>query len=167
DLPGLRRREGRLEYVVVPATYSGTGRSIVITETDIDNVMRAKAALYAGVSTLLRLVDLDWPDLARVYVAGAFGRHVRLDQAMAIGLFPELKREKFCFLGNGSLQGAKLVALDRSQAVKARQIAARMENIELTDNVLFGEEYMAALFLPHTDLSRFPRMHRLLERSVS
>jgi uncharacterized 2Fe-2S/4Fe-4S cluster protein (DUF4445 family) len=134
----------------------------VLTEADIDNVVRAKAAMFAGVTTLLRAVSLDWGDLDRIVVAGAFGRHLRPAQAMAIGLFPELDLDRFEFLGNGSLLGARAVARSRMMGHRAVEVASLMNNIELSDNPLFQEEYMAAMFLPHTEMGRFPSMKRVL-----
>ena len=160
--PGLRQYGGRWEFVLVPAEYSATGADIVLTEADIDNVVRAKAAMFAGVTTLLRAVSLDWEDLDRIVVAGAFGRHLRPAQAMAIGLFPELDLDRFEFLGNGSLLGARAVARSRMMGQRAVEVASLMNNIELSDNPLFQEEYMAAMFLPHTEMGRFPSMKRVL-----
>ncbi|MGI5939341.1 MAG: ASKHA domain-containing protein [Thermoleophilia bacterium] len=160
---GLRRdADGRPEFVIVPAEFSGTGEDIVLTEADVDNVIRAKAAMFAGVTTLLKVVDLDWSDIGRIVVAGSFGRHLRAEEAMTIGLFPEFDPGKLAFLGNGSLLGARLVALSERMETRAREIAALMSNVELSDNTVFQEEYMAALFLPHTDLVRFPAADRML-----
>ena len=84
---------------------------------------------------------------------------------MSIGLFPEIEVDRFVFVGNGSLLGARMVALSRAMEAKAAAIAATVNNIELSDSLLFQEEYVAALFLPHTDMSRFPEMERVLARS--
>jgi len=115
---------------------------------------------------LLRSVSLEWTDLERIVVAGAFGRHLRVAEAMTIGLFPELDPDRFEFLGNGSLVGAGMVALSRSAATMAEKIAALMNNIELSDNPQFQEEYVAAMFLPHTDTGRFPSLESLLSERL-
>jgi uncharacterized 2Fe-2S/4Fe-4S cluster protein (DUF4445 family) len=162
DSAGLREAEGRWEFVLVPAEFSATGSDIVLTESDVDNVIRAKAAMFAGVTTLLRAVSLEWTDLKRIVVAGAFGRHLRVAEATAIGLFPELDPERFEFLGNGSLLGARAVALSQRMGERAEHVASLMNNVELSDNAVFHEEYMAAMFLPHTDLTRFPSLGQLL-----
>ena len=163
--PGLRLLDGRGEYVIAEARYTASGEDIVLTEADVDNVVRAKGAMFAGVTTLLKTLSLDWADLDRVYVAGGFGRHLRVEQAMSIGLFPEIEVDRFVFVGNGSLLGARMVALSRAMGAKAAVIAATVNNIELSNSLLFQEEYVAALFLPHTDMSRFPEMERVLARS--
>ena len=136
----------------------------VLTEADVDNVVRAKAAMFAGVTTLLRTLSLEWVDLEKIYVAGGFGRHLRVEQAMTIGLFPEMDVDRFVFVGNGSLLGARMVALSRATRDKAGVVARMINNIELSDSLLFQEEYAAALFLPHTDMARFPEMEKVLAR---
>jgi uncharacterized 2Fe-2S/4Fe-4S cluster protein (DUF4445 family) len=95
-------------------------------------------------------------------IAGAFGRHLRVDQAMTIGLLPEIDHAKLEFIGNGSLLGSRMVAFSRMMRKEAGRIASLMGSVEMSDNVTFHEEYMQALFLPHTDMSRFPAMERVL-----
>lgn len=162
--PRLRRADGAAEFVLVEAALSGTGRDIVISETDIDNVVRAKAAIFAGVQTLLDSVALSWNDLEQIYIAGGFGRYLRLEQAIALGLFPELPRERFFFVGNGSLLGAALGSFSIDMLKAAHQVALMMTNVELSDNSHFVDQYMAANFLPHTDMTLFPEMERTLAR---
>ncbi|GAB4248946.1 MAG: ASKHA domain-containing protein [Thermoleophilia bacterium] len=162
DTSRLRLTEGANEYVLVEGEYSGTGEDIVITEADIDNLVRAKAAIFAGVQTLLESVALGWSDIEQVYVAGGFGKYLRIEQAQAIGLFPEIGFEKFTFVGNGSLLGARLVSLSKDMLKSAEQIARTMTNVELSDNQTFMDHYMAAMFLPHTDMILFPQMQQVI-----
>jgi len=162
--PRLRREGGAAEFVLVEAALSGTGQDIVINETDVDNVVRAKAAIFAGVQTLLDSVALSWNDLEQIYIAGGFGRYLRLEQAIALGLFPELPRERFFFVGNGSLLGAALGSFSIDMLKAAHQVALMMTNVELSDNSRFVDHYMAANFLPHTDMTLFPEMERTLAR---
>ncbi len=160
----LRRdQDGQWEYVLVREEYTASGRGdIVITEPDIDNLMRAKGAIFAGVSTLLDSVGMTMEAVEQVYVAGGFGKYLQLDRAAAIGLFPEMDAERFTFVGNGSLLGARLVSFSREMLAAAEQVAKMMTNIELSDNQQCMDEYMAALFFPHTDMQWFPRMERIL-----
>lgn len=158
----IRQTEGASEYVLVEARFSGTGEEIVITEADIDNLVRAKAAIFAGIMTLLESVALDWADLEQIYVAGGFGKYLRIEEAQAIGLFPEVDVEKFTFVGNGSLLGARLVSFSKDMLKSAEQVALMMTNVELSDNQLFMDRYVAAMFLPHTDMTYFPGMDRVL-----
>lgn len=158
----IRETDGANEYVLVEAEYSGLGEDIVINEADIDNLVRAKAAIFAGIMTLLESVALDWADLEQIYVAGGFGKYLRIEEAQAIGLFPEVDVDSFTFVGNGSLLGARLVSFSKDMLKSAEQVALMMTNVELSDNQLFMDRYMAAMFLPHTDMSYFPAMDQVL-----
>jgi uncharacterized 2Fe-2S/4Fe-4S cluster protein (DUF4445 family) len=158
----IRETEGANEYVLLEAEYSGTGDEIVITEADVDNVIRAKGAIFAGIQTLLESVALDWSDLEQIFVAGGFGKYLRIEEAQAIGLFPEVDEDKFTFVGNGSLLGARLVSFSKDLLKAAERVARMMTNVELSDNHLFMDRYMAAMFLPHTDMTYFPTMERIL-----
>lgn len=154
--------DGQWEYVLASDEYTATGQDIVITEPDIDNLMRAKGAIFAGITTLLNSVGMEMDAVEQVYVAGGFGKYLQIDRAAAIGLFPELDPDKFTFVGNGSLLGARLVSFSKDMLDAAEEVARTMTNIELSDNQFFMDEYMAALFFPHTDMKWFPRMEQIL-----
>ncbi|MBE0429162.1 MAG: DUF4445 domain-containing protein [Thermoleophilia bacterium] len=160
----LRTNEdGQWEYVLARQEYTGIGKDIVITEPDIDNLARAKGAVFAGVTTLLNSVGMDLDAVEQVYVAGGFGKYLQVDRAAAIGLFPEMEPEKFTFVGNGSLLGARLVSFSKDMLKAAENVARTMTNIELSDNQFFMDEYMAAMFFPHTNMKWFPRMDGILQ----
>ncbi|MBN2159195.1 MAG: DUF4445 domain-containing protein [Spirochaetes bacterium] len=154
----VRVREGSdgMEYVLVPSERSGIDGDIVITEVDIDNFMRAKGAMYAGYQTLLESVGLTYADLDEIIIAGAFGSYIDIEKSITTGLFPDLPVERFSFIGNSSLQGARLATLSRELLADAENIGAKMTNFELADNKSFMDHYMAALFFPHTELRNFP-----------
>ena len=162
-----RNQDGQWEYVLVRAEYSGTGQDIVITEPDIDNLMRAKGAIFAGITTLLASVGLDMDAVEQVIIAGGFGKYLQVDRAAAIGLFPEMDASRFTFVGNGSLLGARLVSFSKDMLKAAEEVARMMTNIELSDNQGFMDEYMAALFFPHTEMKFFPRMEEILRNAGS
>ncbi|MCK5558491.1 MAG: ATP-binding protein, partial [Candidatus Hydrogenedentes bacterium] len=154
----VREVDGTYGYVICWADESQTGSDIVITEPDIDNLIRAKGAMYAGYQTLLESVEMTPEDLDRVIIAGAFGDYIDLDGAMTIGLLPELSEDKFMFIGNGSLLGARLVSFSNEMLDDAERIARMMTNFELSENPAFMDKYVAALFLPHTDADAFPEV---------
>lgn len=157
DLPTKRLREGGSgwEYVISYAGETQIMRDIVITEPDMDNLIRAKAAMYGGCKVLLEGAGMTFGNLDRVIVAGGFGHYISLEKAQAIGLLPELPFDRFLFIGNGSLLGARLVSLSRGFMNEAERVAAMMTNIELSNNKNFMDEYVAAMFLPHTNESEF------------
>jgi uncharacterized 2Fe-2S/4Fe-4S cluster protein (DUF4445 family) len=158
DLPTRRIRSGPdgNEYVLAYAGETATGADLVITEVDIDNLMRAKAAMYAGYVTLLQSVGLSISSLEQVVIAGAFGSFIDVERAITIGLLPELPLDRFLFIGNGSLLGARLISFCNEMLDDGERVCRMMTNIELSENPAFMDNYMAALFLPHTNGSEFP-----------
>jgi uncharacterized 2Fe-2S/4Fe-4S cluster protein (DUF4445 family) len=167
DLPTDRVRRGPdgYEYVLVRKEETLIQKDIVLTEIDIENLIRTKAAIYAGCKVLLESVGLGFKEVERFIIAGGFGRHLDLEKAISIGLLPEIDIEKFIFVGNGSLLGARLLSFSRDFLKEAERIALMMTNLELSNHPTFMSEFIAAMFLPHTNTSAFPqtmeRFHRL------
>jgi uncharacterized 2Fe-2S/4Fe-4S cluster protein (DUF4445 family) len=135
---------------------SAINKEIVITEVDLDNLIRAKAAVYAGFSTLLAQMHVAFADVEKVYIAGGFGRYIDVERAVAIGMLPDLPVDRFVFLGNTSIMGAYFVLLCDRLRHEAEEIARRMTYIELSVSRSFMDEYLSALFLPHTNIDAFP-----------
>jgi uncharacterized 2Fe-2S/4Fe-4S cluster protein (DUF4445 family) len=154
--PRIREGEDRWEYVLAWGRDSMTGEDVVITEVDLDNLMRAKGAMYAGYQTLLESVGLGFGDLDRIILAGNFGAYIDLERAICIGLLPDIERERFYYLGNASLLGCQISLLDHRRFRDRVEVRKLMTNIELSENPDFMNHYVAALFLPHTDMSLFP-----------
>ncbi len=154
--PRIREGENSWEYVLCWADKSGTNRDIVITEIDIDNLMRAKAAIFAGIQILVNEVELSIGDIEEILIAGAFGRYLEIDKAIIIGLMPDVDMDKVKFVGNGSLLGSYLMSLSKNLIEEADKIAEKMTYLELSTNPRFMDEYVSALFLPHTDTEKFP-----------
>jgi len=164
DSPRVRKgEEGGYEYVLVWEDLSGIDNDIVITEADIDNLIRAKGAIFAGCKTLLDSVGMTFDDLDRVIIAGGFGKFINLEKAVKIGLFPEMDFSKFIYVGNSSLLGARLVAFSKDLMKESEKVSNMMTHIELADNVNFMNEFVAACFLPHTDGSLFPNTIKEIE----
>jgi uncharacterized 2Fe-2S/4Fe-4S cluster protein (DUF4445 family) len=145
--------------------YKGDFRDIVLTEADVENVIRAKAALYAGISVLLKDIGLSLDSLEKIYVAGGFGNYLDIDKAIMIGMLPDLPEEKFSFIGNTSIAGAYLCLLSRKMRQESEEIATRMTYMELSVSRGFMDEYMSALFLPHTDMDLFPSVKKIFPGS--
>ena len=164
DLPSQRIRPGPdgMEYVLAYREDTATGADIVITEVDIDNLMRAKAAMYAGYVTLLQSVGLSVGNLEQVVIAGAFGSFIDVERAITIGLLPELPLDRFLFIGNGSLLGARLISFCNEILDDGERISRMMTNIELSESPAFMDNYVAAMFLPHTNSAEFPGVNQRL-----
>jgi uncharacterized 2Fe-2S/4Fe-4S cluster protein (DUF4445 family) len=160
----LRQNDGVWEYVLVWKDATRIERDIVLTEIDIENLIRAKGAIYSGCMTLLHEVGMSFDMLDRIVLAGGFGSYVDLDKAMTIGLLPEVDTEKVVYMGNSSLQGAKFVALANSLRGDVVELADRITNFELSETPSYMDHYVAALFLPHTSLDEFPKLKMRLEQ---
>jgi uncharacterized 2Fe-2S/4Fe-4S cluster protein (DUF4445 family) len=170
SLGSLRLRQGSHggEYVVAWEHETQHGRPIVFTHTDIDNLLRAKAAIYAGFGVLANSVGVPLELTEQVLIGGSFGKYLNVEKAIQIGLLPDMPWECFQFLGNTAVKGAYYALLDRQARQRIKEIAARMTYIELSADNSFYEAFMSALFLPHTDLARFPSVEAALaERSMA
>jgi len=158
----IRSGSEGLEYLLASSGETDVSKDIVLTEVDIDNLIRAKAAMYAGYQTLLKSVGLSFNELEKVIIAGTFGSHLDIEEAITIGLMPELDRTKFFFVGNGSLLGARLSSFSTELIEAGRRVARMVTNIELSENGDFMHHYIASMFLPHTDSALFPEVSRRL-----
>ena len=158
----IRKGSDGYEYVLAWAPETQIGKDIAITEVDIDNLIRAKAAMYAGCQTLVKSVGISCSDLEQVIIAGAFGSNIDIEKSIIIGLLPDIPRDRFIFIGNGSLLGARLTSFSRDLLDDARRVANMMTNFELSVNVDFMNNYTASLFLPHPNAEEFPSVYKRL-----
>ena len=163
DTPRIRETDGIFEYVLAWKDETEIGRNIALTEPDLDNLIRAKGALYSGCMTLLEEVGLTMQDIDQIYLAGGFGSYVDLEKAMVIGLLPEIDPDRVRFIGNGSLMGAKMSSLTNRIRKDVVEVTKRMTNFELSETPSFMDNYVAALFLPHTDMDQFPKLKARFE----
>ncbi|OGQ94579.1 MAG: ferredoxin [Deltaproteobacteria bacterium RIFOXYD12_FULL_57_12] len=153
-----RIREGRsgYEYVLVWKEEGGIDRDIVINEVDIENFTRAKAAIYSGIKTLVEEVGLQVSDIEQIILAGAFGSFIDLDSAITVGLLPEVDPARIVYVGNGSLLGAWMSEMSNHIRKDVVEVVRRMTSFELSEVGRFRDQYVASLFLPHTDATLFP-----------
>ncbi len=166
SLPTARVRDGDhgSEYVIAWGVETENGQDIAITNVDIDNLLRAKAAIYAGFTVLAEGIGYPLEMVERVLIGGSFGKYINVEKAVQIGLLPDMPWENFDFLGNTSVKGAYLALIDHTMRRRIAEIAARMTYIELSADNRFYDAFMSALFLPHTDLSLFPSVAKAMER---
>jgi uncharacterized 2Fe-2S/4Fe-4S cluster protein (DUF4445 family) len=92
----------------------------------------------------------------KIFIAGGFGTYLDIANAIRIGLLPDLEKSRYLFIGNSSLGGARKILLSSDAMRKADEIARKIAYFELSVEAGYMDEYMAALFFPHTDLSLFP-----------
>jgi uncharacterized 2Fe-2S/4Fe-4S cluster protein (DUF4445 family) len=165
DSPRVRSGEHGSEYVLAWGDETETGKDIVLTKVDVDNLMRAKAAIYAGYKVLADSVGVDLNDVQQVLIGGAFGKYINVENAVKIGLLPDLPWDRFHFLGNTSVLGAYMALLSTDARQLVSEAAQRMTYVELSADNTFFDAFTAALFLPHTDINRFPSVAEIWERS--
>lgn len=154
-------------FLVEKGARTYWGRDIVLTEKDITNLIRTKGAVFSACSLLLKNIGLTFDRLDAVYIAGGFGQHLDVENAIRIGLLPDLEREKFHYLGNTALVGAYLVLLSEKNRELVNAVAGKMTYIELNTEPGYMNEYTGSLFLPHTDAGLFPSVARLFEANKS
>jgi uncharacterized 2Fe-2S/4Fe-4S cluster protein (DUF4445 family) len=150
-------------FVLDPGTNTETGEAIVVTEDDIGNLIKSKGAILAAMKVLLQNLGMTFNDLNRIYVAGGFGAHLNIEKSIIIGLLPDIPRERIRFIGNSSLAGARLSLLSTHAFRKAEAIARQMTYFELSVHPDFMPEFVAALFLPHTQIELFPSVQQRLQ----
>jgi uncharacterized 2Fe-2S/4Fe-4S cluster protein (DUF4445 family) len=155
--------DGLPEYVVAWAHETGHNRDVVLGQEDILNLTRAKGAIYAASRVILKQVQLTFDDLEEILVAGAFGNYLNIENAVLIGLLPDIAADKIRFVGNTCIAGAKLACLSREAYGEARQIARSMTYCELSTDPGFMDEFVSACFYPHTDLEQFPSVMARLQ----
>jgi len=156
----VRQTDDGPEFVLVPAPDTSHGRDIAISEVDVKNLLRAKGAIFAGARSLLAAFDTDFGLLDRIDVAGGFGSSLSIRDAVEIGMLPDVGEERYRFLGNTSVKGARLALLSRAALERAGELAGSITVLELSLGSKYMEEFVSALFLPHTDLSLFPSVTR-------
>ncbi|MCL5674975.1 MAG: ASKHA domain-containing protein [Candidatus Omnitrophica bacterium] len=148
-----RNGEDGREFIV----YKGDGRTkdIVITQIDIENLLRAKAAIFAAIFMLLEKSGILWENIEKIYIAGGFGNFLNIKLAISIGLLPQIPEEKFVFVGDTSLAGAKAALVSKEARKISYEIIKNMTYLDLSTEKSYMEEYLGALFIPHTNMERF------------
>jgi uncharacterized 2Fe-2S/4Fe-4S cluster protein (DUF4445 family) len=154
----VRTTDSGREYVVEWRANMGKGstRDIVVTDADMQNVLRTKAAIFGAATVLMRKMGEGHDDLDSVIIAGGFGNHLDIDRAISIGMFPDIARDRYRFIGNGALGGARLALLSADMRREVEEVFEELTYIELSVDNDFYDEFSSSLFIPHTDLGRFP-----------
>jgi uncharacterized 2Fe-2S/4Fe-4S cluster protein (DUF4445 family) len=163
DTPRTRKGDHGGEYVIAWGEETSHGEDIVITNVDIDNLLRAKAAIYAGFTVLAESVGVPLEMAERVLVGGSFGKYINVEKAIQIGLLPDMDWDRFQFLGNTSVKGSYLALISRDARDRIADIAASMTYIELSADNRFYDAFTSALFLPHTNMTLFPSVQQIMD----
>ena len=147
---------GMGSYVLAFEEEAGSVKDVEINEVDIDNFIRAKGAIFSAIRTMLSSLDFDVEMIDDVYVAGGIGSGINMENAVRIGMFPDIPMEKFHYIGNSSLSGAYTMLLSRDAERKCYELASNMTYLELSAVPTYMDEFVACCFIPHTDTTLFP-----------
>lgn len=154
------------QYAAVYATAeeSATGQPLYFSQTDIMQYLDTKAAAYTMVDSLLESAGIAAEDLAHCYLSGAFTAHSDLESTITIGIFPDLPREKYAVLTNTSLDGARILLLDRSRLQELQELSENIYCVQFASIPDFLVRMQAAKFIPHTDMCRYPSIQARLQK---
>jgi uncharacterized 2Fe-2S/4Fe-4S cluster protein (DUF4445 family) len=145
-VPAERRVEGKWGA----ALALSTDQRVALWERDLASLIRAKAAVFAGIRSLVNSLGPGGPGIERAYVSGNFGRYLNLPAAVGIGLLPEIPLGRYGYIGNGSLEGAALSLLSREFSGEIGRYLTRVTYVDLADLPGYMDEFVGASFLPHT-----------------
>lgn len=162
--PRIRRDEHDMaSFVLVNKTEAGGEKDVTINEVDIDNVIRAKGAIFSAIITMLNSLGFDPSVIQNIYVAGGIGSGINMKNAVTIGMFPDISIEHFHYIGNSSQTGAYAMLLSSSAREKVDELSKSMTYLELSNEPKYMDNFVAACFLPHTDSRFFPSIMEELE----
>jgi uncharacterized 2Fe-2S/4Fe-4S cluster protein (DUF4445 family) len=147
----IRRNEYGASYIIAFPGESADGREIDLSEPDIDNFIRAKGAIFSAIRTLLAIPGFDVHAIGNIYIAGGIGSGINIQQAIRIGMLPNLPLEKYHYIGNSSLYGAYSMLVSQQASKIIGKTGRSMTYIELSASPGYMDEFVAACFIPHTD----------------
>jgi len=162
----VREVNGEMEFLLVPSARTMVRNDIVITQADIENLLRAKAAIFAGMNVLITTLDLKYSDIKRIYLAGGFGNYLNKENAVTLGLIPDIERDRVEFVGNTAIIGAKMALLSKEALDMAYKISKSITYYDLITYPNYMDEFMSAKFLPHTDITKFPSVLKIIQKVV-
>jgi len=152
----LIEKDGELQFVVVPREQTAIDDDIVLTQADVSNLIRSKAAIYAAISVLVKSVDVAMDDIHRICLAGGFGNYLDVGSAIELGMLPDVPHDRVQFVGNTAIAGARAALLSEEALCRIEDVARMMTYIDLMSNPTYMDEFVSANFIPHTDVERFP-----------
>lgn len=128
-----------------------SGEGLIIEQTEIDNFLRSKAAMFTLLLVILRSVGLRFSDIQKVYVAGALGNGINVQKAVGIGMLPDWPAGRIIPIGNSSLKGALMILEDSGLLEKEDRITDMITYKHMHDDPEFMKEFSGAIFIPHTN----------------
>lgn len=158
-----RFKDDSKEFTIVKAEDTAHGQDIKITQIDIRNLLRTKAAVNASMEVLLESVGCSLTDIQDFYAAGAFGNYINPESAITIGLYPDMPREKIHLIGNSSVEGARAALVDKEKIRELEEIVKNITYFEIGTHAKFMSKFTAGLFMPHSNLDLYPSVKQKLK----
>ncbi len=149
-------RNGGCAFVLVPRDQSAVDDDILLTQADVSNLLRSKAAIYAAIAILTKSIGVEMDDIRHIYLAGGFGNYLNVRSAITLGMLPDVHPERVHFVGNAAVAGARAALLSEDAFRRVEQVARMMTYVDLMGNPQYMDEFVSANFIPHTDIERFP-----------
>lgn len=143
-------------YYIRSTELDNVKEDVYITEVDIDNFIKAKAAVFSAIHTMLKNLDMPIDIIENIYIAGGIGTNINIRNAIQLGMLPDIDRKKYFYIGNTSMQGCYLTLTLRDGIHKIKSIANNMTYMELSVDPHYMDSFISASFIPHTDKSLFP-----------
>ncbi len=163
----IRKRNDSLEFVITKNSESGINDDIVITQSDVREIQLAKAAVYTGISTLMKHMKIKPKDIKKFYLAGAFGTYIDPSSAIDLGMFPEIPIDRIHFVGNTAGSGARMTLLSNPTRKLVEKIIKKVEYIELGANHNFQKEFISSMDLPNVNKNLFPTIRKTIKRNLT
>lgn len=164
DTKRFQKMNGKYSFIIAKPNETKSGTPIVVTQSDIREIQLAKAAIYTGCSTLMRKRNIPIDLINKIFVAGAFGNYLNIENAITIGLLPDVPLSKIEFVGNAAGSGAIMSLISKEEREKAGEVARRTKYVELAIDPNFHMELAASMYLPHKNLNEFPTVKKILEK---
>ncbi len=120
---------------------------ITVTQTDVRQIQLAKAALYAGIRLLMDRLAVTSVD--RIRLAGAFGSHIDVRYAMALGMIPDCPPDAVSSAGNAAGHGARIALLNQASRREIESVVKRVEKVETAIEPKFQAYFVDAMAIPH------------------
>ena len=160
----LRQGPDSWEFVLAWKDETSINTDIAITQGDIRELQKAKAAMHAGCDILMKRMNVTEKDIDTLYIAGAFGNYIDPENARTIGIYPEISIDKIHFVGNTAGTGARMCLVSKEMREYAEEISKKVKYFELAADPDFQTEYINSIYLPHVNLDKYPITKGLLQR---
>ncbi|MFX0138887.1 MAG: ASKHA domain-containing protein, partial [Candidatus Hodarchaeota archaeon] len=162
--PKIRAVDQILELIVAPKEKSGTDEDIIFSQTDVRQIILAKAAMRTGIEILLKNYGLKIEEVEKLFIAGAFGNYIDKGNARIIGMYPEIDLNKVIYVGNAAGTGARMCLVSKNAKKIVEEISKMVIYVELGADKEFQNNFLNANFLPHSDLEKQPEISKMLKK---